>query len=70
VAISSVTSGITGSNYYLQVIMNTVTYGASFTNCAIDCSVGFLGMDMPLKIFSTVKEFGNTPGLIISILSE
>jgi hypothetical protein len=35
---SVVTTGVTGSNYYLQVVMNTVTNGAIFNGCAIDCT--------------------------------
>jgi hypothetical protein len=43
---SIVTTGITGSNYYLQIIMNKVSYGATFANCALNCtgtssSIGF-----------------------------
>lgn len=35
---SIVTTGITGSNYYLQIIMNKVSYGANFNSCALNCT--------------------------------
>jgi len=35
---ATVTTGITGSNYYMQIILNTISYGANFSPCAIDCS--------------------------------
>ena len=35
---SVVTTGITGSNYYMQIIMSTITTGKTFSQCAINCS--------------------------------
>jgi hypothetical protein len=35
---ANVTTGITGSNYYIQIILNTISYGANFSPCAIDCT--------------------------------
>jgi hypothetical protein len=36
---SSVITGITGSDYYFSITANTITNGATFTNCDLNCNV-------------------------------